>query len=101
MLPTIHFTQYTVSMLLHTKMKNQITINTKLFFYLSHILDVEHITLYTIDTFFPNAIHLVYTLISHLVNVLPTPEIWTIFGAVLNITVTWFMLDNNISTTNK
>ena len=27
------------------------TVNTK-FFYLSHILGVEHITLYTIDTFF-------------------------------------------------
>ena len=45
---------------------------------MSRILNVEHITLYTIDKFFPNAIYLVYTLISHLVNVLPTPQIWII-----------------------
>ena len=66
-------------MLLHTKMKNQITMTNKLCFFLSHILDVEHITLYTIDTFFPNTIYLVYTCILHLVNVLPTPQIWTIW----------------------
>ena len=68
------------------------SVNTKLFFYLSHILGVEHITLYTIDNCFPSAIYLVYTLILHFINVLPTPQIWTVFGAVLNITVTWFML---------
>ena len=54
------------------------TVNTKQCFYLYHIGSVEHMTLYTIDTFFPNAIYVVYTVILHVVNVLPTPQIWTI-----------------------
>ena len=59
------------------------TVNTKLFFYLSHILGVEHNTWYTTDNFFPNTIYLVYTFILHLVNVLPTPQRWTILEPFL------------------
>ena len=60
--------------LLHTKILNQMTVNTKQIF-----ICTTYEVLYTIDKCFPNAIYLVYTVILHVVNVLPSPQIWTIW----------------------
>ena len=49
------------------------TVNTKQFF-----ICTTYEVLYTIDKCFPSAIYLAYTLILHVVNVLPTHHIWTI-----------------------
>ena len=45
-------------------------------------------TLYTIDTFFPNAAYPVYTVILHMVNIFAYSSDMDYFAAVLNITVT-------------
>ena len=60
--------------LLHTKIENQITINTKQLFFILNTYQVFS----TIHKCCPNAIHLLYTVLLHVMNVLPTHQIWTI-----------------------
>ena len=43
---------------------------------------------YTIHKCCPNAIHLLYTVLLHVMNVLPTHQIWDYLTAVFHITVT-------------